>query len=473
MKRGRWFRSFVLLVILMVIFNSCSHKLGPLDPNKPITVTIWHYYNGAVKSRFDALVARFNDTIGIEQGVVIEAQSYGDVNELADAAFRAANKSIGAQPMPDIFAAYPDNAFRVDKISELVDLETYFTKEELSAIRKEFLEEGRFGKDLKLKILPIAKSTENMYLNKTYWDKFAAETGAKIDDLSTWEGIRKTAEMYFNHTGKAFFSIDSNANFILSACNQLGEELYTYDGDSAELNFSENKAYKIWENFYVPYIYGYYEKTGRFSSDDAKTGKIIAYTGSTAGASYCPTEVAEGNTSVPVEVLTLPYPYFEGGERYVIQQGAGMCITKSDEAHEYGAALFLKWFIEEAQNVQFSVATAYFPVKDAALKEEILLEEVKKENISVKAIESSIKTTMDMFDKYKFYGNRPFVGSYQMRSLLENNLFDDMQRDLQFLKDRLKKGENKNEVVEKLVSKENFKKWYKQFQEKTSQIITN
>jgi hypothetical protein len=473
MKRGRLVGSFIILVILFVIFNSCSHKKGPLDPNKPITISVWHYYNGAVKSRFDALVAKFNDTVGAEQGVVMEAQSYGDVNELADAVFRAAKKSIGAQPMPDIFAAYPDNAFRVDKVSELVDMEAYFSKEELSTIRKEFLEEGRFGKEPKLKILPIAKSTENLYLNKTYWDQFAAKTGAKIENLSTWEGIRKTAELYYHHTGKAFFSIDSNANFILSASKQLGEELYTYNADKAELNLSEDKAYKIWENFYVPYIQGYYEKTGRFSSDDAKTGKIIAYTGSTAGASYFPTEVAEGNNSIPVEVLTLPYPCFEDGDRCAIQQGAGMCITKSDEAHEYGAALFLKWFIAEPQNIQFSVATAYFPVKVTALKAEILLNEVKKENISVKAIESSISTTMDMFNRYKFYGNRPFEGSYQIRSLLENNLFDYMQKDLQFLKDRVKLGQDRNAVESELISKENFQKWYRQFQEKASQILSN
>ena len=44
--------------------------------------------------------------------------------------------------MPDLFAAYPDTALTVHKIKGLVNLEQYFTQEELNEYRKEFLEEG-------------------------------------------------------------------------------------------------------------------------------------------------------------------------------------------------------------------------------------------------------------------------------------------------------------------------------------------
>lgn len=461
------------MVIIIHLFSGCVRKNSPLDPENPITISIWHYYNGTVKNRFDSLVTEFNETVGMEQGVVVDAQSYGDVNQLADAVFNAAQKSIGAQPMPDIFAAYPDNAFRVNQILELVDIETYFTEEELSEIRKEFLEEGRFGEELKLKILPIAKSTENLYINKTYWDEFAIETGAKLEDLTTWEGITRTAELYYNHTGKSFFCIDSNANYMLVASKQLGEELYLYSGDNAELNLREENAYKIWESFYVPYLKGYFSKSGRFSSDDAKTGKILAYTGSTAGASYFPTEISEGEEVVQIEVLTLPYPYFKNGEHYAIQQGAGMCIAKSDNAHEYGAALFLKWFIQEPQNVKFAVSTAYFPVKDAALNEEVLLSEVDKGEIKIEAIRKSIITTMDMFDRYSLYGNRPFEGSYNIRTLLENHLFNHTQEALLLLEERIADGEDRFSVISELTSYESYLHWYQLFQEEAVGILSN
>jgi multiple sugar transport system substrate-binding protein len=461
----------IVIAIVLMFMSSCKKKESTLDPDNPITISVWHYYNGSVKNRFDSLVNQFNETVGMDHGVVVDAQSYGDVNELADAVYNSASNRIGAQPMPDIFAAYPDNAYRVSQIAELVGLEDYFSEEELAELRKDFLQEGQFGEDGKLKILPIAKSTENLYLNKTYWDEFAEETGADIRELSTWEGIQRIAKLYYDHTGKAFFCIDANANFMLLAAMQLGDEMYTYGDYSAEMNLREEVAYKIWDNYYVPYIKGYFAKSGRFSSDDAKTGKVIAYTGSTAGASYFPTEITDEGRTVSVDVMTLPYPHFQDEKLYAIQQGAGMCITKSDKSHEYGSAMFLKWFIKEPQNVQFAVSTAYFPVKNDSLKEEILVRELDKSEVSVEAIKKSIKTTMDMLNSYTLYGSRPFEGSYDMRSLLENSLFGYVKEDLKRLESRVTSGEDREKVIQELISRENFKTWYEQFVSEANQIL--
>ena len=452
-----------ILCLLMASCNMLPAKNKSLDPDNPITVTVWNYYNGTVKDRFDELVLEFNDTIGTEQGIVIEAQSYGDVNELADELFSSANGEIGSLPMPDVFAAYPDNVFRVDQITELVNLRNYFSEEELGEIRGEFLEEGIFGEDKELKILPIAKSTENLYLNKTFWDDFAGKSGASLDNLATWEGLAKTARQYYEYTGKAFFGVDANANYMLISAMQLGEEMYDYQGDQGILNLSEDTAYKIWTNFYVPYINGYYAKIGRFSSDDAKTGQIAAYTGSTAGASYFPEEVAEGDESIPVEVITLPYPYYEGSKPYAVQQGAGMCITKSDNAHEYAASVFLKWFIDAPQNIGFAVSTGYLPVKSENLNTDIILSKMDSNSLANKAVQNSIATTMEMFETYSFYGNKPFQGSYEARSILETNLPDRIKSDVKLLNERAGNGEDREAVINELTSREQFLNWYENF----------
>ena len=46
-------------------------------------------------------------------------------------------------------------------------------------------------------------------------------------------------------------------------------------------------------------------------------------------------------------------------------------MTKSDYAHEYAAAEFLKWFTDTKQNVKFAITTGYFPVKKETLNEEL------------------------------------------------------------------------------------------------------
>ena len=96
----------------------------------------------SIKEKFDEIVSEFNETVGMEKGIVVDAQSQGDVDQLATSVQNSVNQAIGSSPMPDLFAAYPDTALTVHKIKGLVNLEQYFTQEELNEYRKEFLEEG-------------------------------------------------------------------------------------------------------------------------------------------------------------------------------------------------------------------------------------------------------------------------------------------------------------------------------------------
>ncbi|OJV63308.1 MAG: sugar ABC transporter substrate-binding protein [Clostridiales bacterium 38-18] len=453
-----------ILVMILSLLSACSQSSNknPLDPEKPITVTIWHYYNSSTKEKFDALVSTFNETIGLEKGIVIDAQSQGDVNQLADAVFDAANQAIGSSPMPDIFASYPDNAYRVSQIVPLIPLNSYFTEEELKAYRDEFLEEGRFITDHTYYILPIAKSSENLYVNETDWSSFANDNDLTEADLQTWEGLYRVSKLYYEQTGKSFFSFDATANFMMAADKQMGEEIFSYNEDgSAKLALTKENAKLIWDYYYVPYIHGYYAKTGRFSSDDAKTGTVLAYTGSTAGAGYFPTEVTTDDQTVyTIKSLVLPYPYFEAGDKIAIQQGAGMCISKSDYAHEYASALFLKWFTDPEQNLDFAVSTGYFPVQNSAIDANKLKEASTKAERINPAIEQSIESSIKMFDSYKLYNSKPFNGSYDMRVFLDADLFDKVTADLSLLNKRVAAGESREKVINELTSETNFEDWF-------------
>lgn len=456
---------FLLVTLMLAGCTSSKSEETPLNRDEPISITLWHYYSGHTKTEFDNLVAQFNDTVGTEKGIVVDAKSQGDVDQLQIAVYDAANHKIGAERLPDIFASYPDNAYRIHQLTKLVDIETYFSKKEIQAFRSEFLEEGRFGKDRKLRIVPIAKSTENLYLNKTVWDEFAKDTGADIKLLSTWEGIIQTAESYYKWSdGKAFLSIDSLSNYMLISSMQLENEMYDYSENKTKLNFKKEVAKKIWDSYYVPHMKGYFAKTGRFSSDDAKIGNVIAYTGSTAGAVYFPTEVTLNKSHVlPIKSLVLPYPHFKNSKPYAVQQGAGMVITQSDKAHEYAAAEFLKWFTDVEQNIRFAASTAYFPVKNEALnKEKILSVLERNDNNTSTTLTSSIKTTIDMFETYQLYGYKPFEGSFEIRSMLDTSLLDLVQKDLDSLESTTT-AEDKAQKLETLISDNHFNEWYQSF----------
>lgn len=157
------------------------------------------------------------------------------------------------------------------------------------------------------------------------------------------------------------------ANYIIIGCKQLGLEIFSVRDGEMTLQLDRKIMRKLWDCYYVPTVKGYFGSFGRFRSDDAKTGDIIALVSSTAGATYFPDQVnMEDGASYAIECTMLPVPTFAGGESAIVQQGAGMVVTKSDENTEYAATVFLKWATEAQRNIGFSVSSGYLPVKNEA-----------------------------------------------------------------------------------------------------------
>jgi multiple sugar transport system substrate-binding protein len=357
-------KTLFLFLLLSIFLIGCMQKYIEPDIEKPITITVWHYYNGKQKEAFDTLLDEFNQTEGLEKGIVVTAESKGDIANLEESIMTAANEKVGAEKLPDIFATYSDIAIEIQQMELLADISDYMTEEEQKEYNPFFLEEGRLTED-GLFILPVAKATELLYLNKTDWDVFAEEKGYDLSVLSTWEGIRNTAEAYYEWSnGKSFFGRDASANFMLVGFHQLGKDIFNKSGEKVTIFIDEDILKKIWTSYSKPYIQGYYGAFGRFRSDDIKTGDLVAAVASTSSVTYYPKEVTLDNgITYSIEVMALPLPDFAGTEKSIVQQGAGMSVTKSTKENEAAAVAFLRWFTDEEQNIGFCVDTGYFPVK--------------------------------------------------------------------------------------------------------------
>ncbi|MFQ9701562.1 MAG: hypothetical protein ACLR0U_02395 [Enterocloster clostridioformis] len=48
---------------------------------------------------FDDLVMEFNETVGMEQGIIVEPVGYGSSNELDDVLYASASHVIGSDPL--------------------------------------------------------------------------------------------------------------------------------------------------------------------------------------------------------------------------------------------------------------------------------------------------------------------------------------------------------------------------------------
>lgn len=437
-----------------LMLTGCGKQENPvLSADSPTNITIWHYYNGTLALAFDELVSEFNNTTGRENGIRVQSESFGSIPGLEAALWDAANGKVGAYEMPDIFQCYQDTALMLDGIVPLVNFDDYITEDEKTSYVKFFLDSGYIGKDRAWKIFPLAKSTEILILNKTDWDKFASETGVTVDALSTWEGVAATAEKYYDWSGgKAFFGRDAFENYLIIASSQLGHEIFKMTENGLKLDFDKETMRKIWDNFYVPYIKGYYRHVGIFRSDDLKLGEIIALVCSTSSAVYFPSAVTlPDGSSYPVEHLVLPLPNFYRTTPYATQQGAGMAVTKSTDAEVLASITFLKWFTQAEQNLRFSANSGYMPVSVDAINTENI-ETYLAGRPTDDIVGDTLAVSLDENSRYVMYTPSAFAGLNQARNILASTMPDIASND----RAAIESGAD----IEAFLTDEHFDEWY-------------
>lgn len=469
---------YVYLGLLMVMLFGCSRT-----QQEDVSLEIWHYYNGPQKIAFDDFVDDFNETVGLEKGIIIEAYSQGNIDQLEDKIINSVENKVGSSEIPDMVTTYSETAYNLDQRGFISNLEDYLTAEELDEYIGSYIEEGRLGEKNEFKIFPTAKATEVLMLNKTDWDKFATATGATIKDLETWEGIHETGKLYYEWTdsltetendGEAFFGRDALANYILVGSKQLGTEIFQVEGEEVRVDLDSAKIRRIWDHYYIPYISGYYTSYGKFSSDDASIGKVIALVGSTTGATYFPENVTiADNDSYPIELLVLPLPNFEDTPKSSVQQGAGIVVLKSDAVHEQASVEFLKWFTEADRNSEFSIKTGYLPVKKAAYNIEKFKEEFEKETGEElpKKLQATIPLAMEQMETYDLYYSQAFTKGFQARQFLETELKDKSFADREKVIEQIGQGLSHEEAVSEFTSDENFAEWFEKVEERLVKVV--
>lgn len=445
---------------------------NPLDSDNPLLLTMWHYRVGSAKVALDEAVEHFNATVGEEEGIVVEAFSIGNIEDLSNAVYASASGAMGSSAMPNIFTAYNEHAFQVDRGYGLVNLEDYFTEEELSGFNSVFLESGRIGEKRELKNLPGARSTECIYLNRTDWDKFAGDRKINISELATWEGILRVAEQYYDWSGgNPFYGAQDIVNTMKVTAALEREKAGIGDGvQDPELYYSREAARKIWDCYYVPYLKGYYsmEVEDSQSMNLMKQGKLLMAVASTAGAVYCPDQVWISEAeNYPIQCESLYYPVYSGEEKYAPLRGNSFCITKSDYQHEYASAVFLKWFTAPEQNVSYAIPTGYLPVQEQSLSMKVLFQ--KDTNVK-KVVKDAQETALKMLDEYKMYGDDVTLRSSDFDNVFRELMQEWAVRDKTAAEARMAAGNSREEVLSEYLSPEYFEKWYASFLKNARQI---
>lgn len=363
---------------------------------KPVTITVWSYYNGDQLETFSKLVDEFNATVGKEQNITVEASSQGSVNDLETNVLAAAEGKVGAAEMPNIFSAYADTCYAVDQMGLVATA----------------------GK---------------------YYDWTDARTAAPDD-------------------GKALFGRDAMANYMLIGAKELGSTLFTVENGKMTVNLTEDVARKLWENYYVPFVKGWFAGEGRFRSDDIKTGNVLAYVGSNSSATFFPKQVQVSDTeSHDISLKVLPNPSFAGSEEVAVQQGAGMVVTKSTPEEEAACVTFLKWFTQPENNIQFAVGSGYLPVTHAA--DDVTAIENSGLDLT-DSMKDVLANAIDAVENHELYTPKPFAGGTDARKVLEYSMSDLASADRAAVEEQLAAGVSAAEAEARYLTDEYFENWY-------------
>lgn len=445
-----------------------------LDPKEPTYVTVWNYYNGDQLAAFEDMVSEFNETVGADKGIVVTSVSQGSIENLVDCLEDALEGKTGAEDVPTIASVYAETAYELDKAEQLVALDDYFTEEELDNYIPGFISEGRLIEDGPLMIFPISKSTECFAVNKTDMTEFEAETGVSLTDIATVEDLTDVAQKYYEWTdgltpdvaedGKAFYGRDSIANYLFIGTKQLGHEMFKVTKDGVEVDLDKEVFRKLWDNYYIPYINGYFTKEANYRSEDMKTGSILSLTGSTSSVSYLPTAVTNENDEThDISVEIYPQLCFKDAESETfVQQGAGYAVVKTTKEQQYAAVTFLKWVTQADRNLEFSILSGYSPVTVEGNDVTRIKQHFNQTDASKKEsnIMQSLLISADVFSNKETYTSKPFHNSRDIRNLLETSFGDIAQNDREAVVQAINEGKTRQEAVAKFCSDEYFESWF-------------
>ena len=378
----------VLLVVAMLtsmltLFSCRKNLVAPefvmpengFDTSKKVTITFYHTMGANLRDVLDAYIEEFNK---LYPNITIKHKQVGGYDDVR----KTISTEITVGDQPNIAYCYPDHValYNMSKAVQTLDVLIDADKTVVDALGNEtiigltqaqkddfiqgYYEEGRQFGDGKMYTLPLSKSTEVLYYNKTFFDQHGLQVPKTWDELETLCAQIKAIDPDCIPLG-----YDSESNWFITMCEQLGSDYTSATGNNFLFNNETNrnfvKRFREWyKNGYVTTqeISGAYT-SALFTMASSEVGNSYMSIGSSAGATHQrPTKNNDG--SYPFEVGIATVPQVDAENPKVISQGPSLCIFKKKDPQEVLASwLFVKYLTTKVEfQAEFSMASGYIPV---------------------------------------------------------------------------------------------------------------
>ena len=437
--------ALILTGVLITFSLAGCGENAKLDPSSPLALSIWHVYGNQSESPFNDTIEKFNSTVGKEKGVYVSVTSIIDSDSIDQALFDSVKGTPGSGDFPDLFTAYPRVAEGIGA-DKLTDWSEVYSEDELSVFVDDFLSEGKLsGKQL---TLPIAKSTEILFVNKTLFDRFAKVTGYSEKSFESFDGLFEMASAYYDYTGgKDLFQYDDFYNYFLINVKAKGGELVK----NGKVNCNTAEFKEVFDAVAKPGITGGVSLYKNYATDLWKTGDIISYIGSSAGILYARDDVTyPDNSTEKVEMSVLAYPVFEGATPTVMQRGVTLFANKTEDAKKNKAIkIFVDFLAETENNIEFATQAGYVPGTDEAF-EGLFSDLDSVENPKYRMLYEAVS---DMYGDYTFMPLPVYENSSAVQKSFDGAVTDILSKARSEYLQRVSAGEDKDAVFAELSEK--------------------
>ncbi len=482
MKKVFFLVVFVLFLVVgcrETIFDSSVSSLNTygtpgfelLDSKDPIVIRVWTYYNSRQKEVLDRYIERFNNGRGARLGILVEQVTYGVDADLRDALLCGSKAKGGKELLPDLFISYKGMASEIEKEVILVDLNRYFSKDELDMYVDEFLEKSSLPSNPNaLTMFPIGKSSDILLINKTAYDKYVDLGVLSYADLGSYESLVKAAERYYEYTdslteevgdGKALFGFDTIRNLVFKYYAENGKEFLDIEDGVEVLNMDPEFFRRFYYGLYVPYLKGYYAKENLYVTDDIRMGTVIVGLCSSERAPYFPdTVLNEDETMSDITVIISDVPVFNNRKHMLLLRDAGAFLIYNNEKSVVASVEFLKWLVDKENNLDYSIQTSYLPVRKDAFNIQSI-ENALEENLADDTTAKIFISLVDKFQNSILYDPVPTAHYESVRNVLHENVMTNLEKNRQAFVEMLECGVPYEEALEMFVNEKHFEAWYR------------
>ncbi len=288
---------------------------------------------------------------------------------------------------PDHIATYIEGANTVVSLNELVldskyglgGSEVKFDAPTYDEMVDKFMDECYIGD--RLYALPFMRSTEALYINKTYVEAL----GYEVPDVLTWDFVWEVSEAATEKNADGTYKVNgqkvmipfiykSTDNMMIQMLRQQGADYSSDTGDILIFNDSTREILKTVAN---------HTKSGAFSTFGISSypanylnkGQCIFAVDSTAGSTWmgsdAPLSDVHHGSVVDFETVVRPIPQYDADNPQMISQGPSLCIfNKADRGEVMASWLFVQYLLSNETQIAYSQTEGYLPVTEKAQQSE-------------------------------------------------------------------------------------------------------